>query len=109
MQTNEYQVGKPSPKTEKNIKQARARSLWCGPVHVEWKFYTGNFLFRPRWDTMTTEFWNEGPVRWFRAYWLTMGLSIYRLLPERRVKQDMHNLYLGEGARRWPSVNRRKT
>lgn len=84
-------VGPPSEKTEKNIQNAKAWGVWAGPAHVEWKFFTGNFLLFPKWQTMTTEFWNEGPVRWFRAYWLTMGLSIYRLLPERRALPERRN------------------
>ena len=77
-------VGPPSEKTERNIRRARAFSLWAGPAHVEWKFWTGNFKAVPRWEAMNTEFWNEGPVRWLRVYWLTGGLSIYWALPERR-------------------------
>lgn len=79
------QVGPPSEKTERNINAARAHSLWMGPVHIEWKLWTGGFRFVPAWSWMDTEFWNEGPVRWFRGYWLTCGVSIYRALPERRV------------------------
>jgi hypothetical protein len=78
------QVGPPSPKTEANIKAARAHSCWCGPAHIEWKVWTGGFRVLPRWELMTTEFWHEGPVRWWRGYWLTLGLSIYWSLPERR-------------------------
>lgn len=80
------QVGPPSEKTERNIRKARCRSLWVGPVHLEWKLWTGSFLFFPKWQSMTTEFWNEGPVRWFRFYWLTFGLSMYKPLPELRHK-----------------------
>lgn len=79
-----FTVGAPSPKTERNVRRARAHSAWAGPVHLEWKFWTGAFRVIPKWQLMTTEFWNEGPVRWFRCYWLTMGVSIYRLIPERR-------------------------
>lgn len=79
-------VGPPTEKTERNIRSARSRSLWIGPVHLEWKFWTGTFLLLPKWQTMTTEFWNEGPVQWFRCYWLTLGMSIYKRLPELRQK-----------------------
>lgn len=79
-------VGPMSPKTQKNIRQARARSFWIGPRHVEYKFWTGFFKVVPRWEVRTLEFFNEGPVRWFRCYWLTFGLSIYKLLPERRMR-----------------------
>jgi len=77
-------VGPPSEKTERNIRRARAYSLWAGPLHVEWKFWTGQFRFVPHWEAMDTEFWNEGPIHWVRAYWLTVGMSMYWALPERR-------------------------
>lgn len=84
-----HSVGPPTEKTVQNVKRARAHSLWAGPVHIEWKFLTGNFFLVPRWQRMTTEFFNEGPVRWFRGYWLTGGLSVYRLIGERRnLRQD---------------------
>lgn len=76
--------GPPSVKTERNITRARAHSVWIGPVHIEWKLWTGRLYLWPRWQRMTTEFWNEGPVLWTRCYWLTAGVSWYRLLPERR-------------------------
>ena len=85
-------VGPPTEKTLRNVKQARSHSLWVGPVHIEYKFWTGFFKFIPKWQTMTTEFWNEGPVRWFRCYWLTFGLSIYKLLPEQRIKEEQFHI-----------------
>lgn len=78
-------VGPPTEKTLANIARAKAYSVWCGPVHVEWKLWTDRFRVIPRWDTIDTELWNEGPVRWTRAYWLSVGVSMYRALPERRV------------------------
>lgn len=84
MKVSLEQIGFPSKKTEKNIRRAHSHSLWRGPFHIEFKLWTWLFLPFPKWEIMTTEFWNEGPVRWFRCYWLTCGLSIYRLLPERR-------------------------
>ena len=74
--------GDPGPSTEKtdrNIAQARSHRLRLGRYHVEWKAYTGQFHLRPRWHTANVDFFNEGPVRWTRCYWLTCGLSIYRL------------------------------
>lgn len=82
MDTNS--VGPPSKKTERNIAAAKARSLWLGSVHLEWTLRTGQFRFLPAWSVMSTELWNEGPVRWFRGYWLTGGISVYWALPERR-------------------------
>lgn len=84
---NQTSVGPPSEKTERNIRRARSHSLWVGPYHLEWKAWTGGFRFLPAWSKHDTEFWNEGPVRWFRLYWLTGGLSIYWAFPERRVEQ----------------------
>jgi|LNFM01.1.fsa_nt_gb hypothetical protein len=85
---NQSQVGPPSEKTEQNIRRARSHSVWIGPVHIEYKLWTGGFRLWPAWDVMTTEFWNEGPVRWWRGYWLCFGLSIYRLLEDRRMQSD---------------------
>lgn len=77
-------VGEASETTKRNVKKAKAYSFWAGPLHIEWKLRTGHFRFLPAWETMTTEFWNEGPVRWTRFYWLTVGVSCYRLITERR-------------------------
>lgn len=77
-------VGPPSEKTERNLRRARCHGGWVGPYHVEWKLRTGQWYWRPRSQVTRTEFWNEGPVQWFRCYWFSVGLSIYRLIPERR-------------------------
>jgi hypothetical protein len=83
-------VGPPTNKTLANCKQARAHSAWCGPAHVEWKLRTGRFRWLPVWSVMSTELWNEGPVRWLRGYWLTCGLSVYWALPERRLSINVY-------------------
>lgn len=75
-----------SEQTKKNIRAARSHSMWAGPWHIEYKFRTGVFLLLPKWERMTTEFWQEGPVDWFRAYWLTFGFSAYRTFPDRRMR-----------------------
>ena len=90
-------VGPMSETTRKNIQRAKAHGGWWGPWHVEWKFWTGNFLFKPRYQWMMTEFFNEGPVSWHRVYWLTVGVSWYKMLPERR-HEDLS--YLGWSNRR---------
>lgn len=77
-------VGPPTERTLANIRRARAHSFCFGPYHVEWKGWTGGFRFVPFWSRIDTEFWNQGPVRWRRGYWLTGGVSITQSLPERR-------------------------
>ena len=79
-------VGPPTEKTEKNIRQARAHSVFLGKYHVEWQWRTRQFHLVPRWTLIDTEFFNQGPLRWFRGYWLTAGVSITRPLSERRVE-----------------------
>lgn len=41
----------------------------------------------PHWDGRETEFWNCGRVWWGRCYWVTMGVSVVKSLPERRIAQ----------------------
>lgn len=82
--SNNGSVGPMSEKTRQNIKRAKAWGQWVGPWHIEGKLWTGNLLFKPRYQWMLTEFFNEGPVSWHRWYWLTLGLSWYKVLPERR-------------------------
>lgn len=95
-------VGPPTEKTLRNIREAKAFELWWGPYHVEWKPWVGWvttynskrdedfgrqrrwFFFWPSTKSLDMEFWNEGPVRWWRCYWLTFGISSTRMLPERR-------------------------
>lgn len=77
---NNTSVPPATEKTLDNIRRAKAFSAWAGPWHIEWKLRTGNFLFIPRFQSMETEFFNEGPVIWRRFYWLTFGLSWYRLI-----------------------------
>lgn len=82
--------GQPSERTLSNVRRARAFDTWAGPYHIEWKmgafeqfFFTDpskpvrSFRLFPKWEIVETDFHNEGPVRWFRGYWLTFGLSIY--------------------------------
>lgn len=85
-------VGPPTEKTLGNIARAKAHSLWCGPVHIEWKAWTGQFRVIPRWDVLQTEFFNEGPVKWVRGYWLTIGVSAYWSIEDRREapKRNFH-------------------
>jgi hypothetical protein len=78
-------VGAMSEQTKRNIRRARAWSVWAGPLHIEWKVWTGQFRLVPAWSLTDTEFFNEGPIRWWRGYWLCLGLSVYKALPERRV------------------------
>jgi len=71
-------VGPETEKTDRNIQRARAHSLWWGTTHIEWKFWTGICTFRPLRISVNTDFFNEGPVRWSRLYWLTFAVSVTR-------------------------------
>ena len=66
----------PSEKTIRNMKDARAHSLWIGRYHVEYKLWTGFLVLWPKWIHTRTPFFNEGFVHWDRYYWLTVGVSI---------------------------------
>lgn len=90
-------VGDISTKTLANIRRAKAFSVWAGPLHIEWKFWTGQFRLLPAWSLMDTTFFNEGPVRWWRGYWLCLGLSVYKALPERR--ESIASVYERRGKR----------
>lgn len=71
--------GQPSEKTLRNVAGAKAHSVHVGRWHVEWKWRTGFFCWRPRHiDLGEVEFFNEGRVRWMKFYWLSAGVSMYR-------------------------------
>lgn len=73
--------GDPGPATEKtdrNIRAARTHSIQVGATRVYWQWWTGSFYFTPwRESGVETQYGapvtDEGPVSWFRAYWLTFG------------------------------------
>ena len=75
---------RPHDQTDTNIRRARTSRAWVGPYLVEWKLWTGNFFLRPRYQAVTTEFFDEGPVRWCRFYWMSVGVSISRNFKDRR-------------------------
>lgn len=100
MNSNSSTVGPPSEKTERNIREAKAREIWLGPWHVEFRLWAGLFLdtanpddprvkrwlFFPRCSSLDTEVWNGEftRVRWVTVHWLTVALSAMRRMPERR-------------------------
>jgi len=81
-------VGVMSERTKRNLRDSYAYTLWSGPVHVEWNFRMRRIRVWPVWCALTTEFFNEGPVWWWRGYWLGFGVSVYRALPERRSPEN---------------------
>lgn len=79
--------GDPGPATEKtdrNIRAARSHVAHWGRWLVEYKFFTGRCVFRPRIFSGCEVFFNEGVVKWVRVYWLTCGVFCSRSIPERR-------------------------
>jgi hypothetical protein len=61
------------------------------------------FWFFPHWQAFTMEFWNEGPVQWWRCYWLTFGVSATHRLPERRANWR-ETRGTQRGRRRWDAT-----
>jgi hypothetical protein len=114
-------VGPTSEKTEQHIRDAKTYEFWIGPYHVEWKPWVGwveiidqtngmpvvrCWFWKPRLIHIETELWFEGPVRWIKFYWLSLGVSSLRRLPERR-KHWRERMGTEYGQRRFDATDRR--